>query len=116
MWASNGKANVYVNEVGSYIMNLSLNKDGKKNWEQLKDVILKVAYQYFSAYVGGHQMIRFPCYMLVWWRIQVFKLAKDKKEKALALYQYQRMVREKKGQYYQMQEKRKDEYFNSNQS
>ena len=34
-------------------MNLSLSKDVKTNWKQLKDLILKVGYQYFSACIDG---------------------------------------------------------------
>ena len=43
-------------------MNFSLSKDVKTNWEQyLKDVVLKVWYQQFSAHVGGHRMLTFLC-------------------------------------------------------
>ena len=37
--------------------------------------------------------------------LKMLKLEEDKNEKDLALYQYRRMVRRKKRQYYQMQEK-----------
>ena len=49
-----GKANIYANVVESYVMNPSVRKDAKTNWERLKDVILKVQYQHFSTHAGGH--------------------------------------------------------------
>ena len=42
-------------------MNLFLSNDVKTNLEQLKDAILKVGYQYFSARVGKHRILSFPC-------------------------------------------------------
>ena len=54
-----GKANIYANEVESYVMNPSLRKDAKTNWERLKDVILKVQYQHFSTHAGGHWVLSF---------------------------------------------------------
>ena len=48
------KAYLYANEVESYDMNISLSKDVKTNWKQLKDIVLKVGHQYFSIRIGGH--------------------------------------------------------------
>ena len=46
------EANLYANEFERHVMNLSLGKDVKTNWKQLKDLILKVGYQYFSACIN----------------------------------------------------------------
>ena len=74
-------------------MNLSLSKDVQTNLELLNDVILKVGYQYFSAYVGGHWMLSFQCNARFdeecKAHLKMFKLTKDKNElKALTLYEY----------------------------
>ena len=51
---------VYPNEVENHVMNLSLSKDVKTYWEQLKDVILNVGYPHFRAHVSRQRMLNFP--------------------------------------------------------
>ena len=71
-------------------MNFYPGKDVKINREQLADVILKLWYQYFCGRVDGHQMHSFP--YEAWFddecktHLKMFKLAKDKDEKALTVY------------------------------
>ena len=57
------KTKMHANEVENHLLNLSLNNDVKENWQYLKDIILKVGYQYFKRHVGGHKMSSFP---LLW--------------------------------------------------
>ena len=55
------KAKMYANEVENHLLKFSLSNDVKENWQHLKDIILKVGYQYFKRHVGGHKMSSFPC-------------------------------------------------------
>ena len=41
MWPRYKKANLYVNEVVSYVMDFLISKDEKTNWQQLKGAILR---------------------------------------------------------------------------
>ena len=41
------KAKMYAKEVENHLLNFSLSNNVKENWQHLKDIILKVAYQYF---------------------------------------------------------------------
>ena len=68
-------------------MNLFLIKGMKTKWELLKDVILKVGYQYFSAQVGGCWMLSFPCN--AWFDeeckadLKMLEVEKDKNDKKI---------------------------------
>ena len=109
------KANLYATELENHVTKLSLCDDINTNWEQLKEVMLEVGYHYFKAHVGGEKILSFPCNS--WFDeecktfLKAFKLANGKKEKDIAWHQYRRVVRRKKRQYNQMQERKKANMF-----
>ena len=86
IWPCYGKSNLYANEVETNVKNLYHIKDVKTIWEQLKDVILKVGFQYFHAWCTWTLNVWFDEECKA--HLKMFKLAKDKNEKELTLYQY----------------------------
>ena len=102
---------MYANEVENHLLSFSLSNDVKVNWQHLKDIILKVGYQYFKRHVCGNKMSSFPCNswfddeckMYLKW----FKSIEGQNEKIVAWRLYKKVVRRKKRRYFQMQEMKK---------
>ena len=51
---------MYANEVENHLLKFSRSNDVKENWQHLKDIILKLGYQYFNRHVCGYKMSSFP--------------------------------------------------------
>ena len=90
----NQKANLSADEVQNYVKKLSLSGDVETIWEQMKDVILKVGYQCFSAHIGGmlklakvkNAKVHIISILKEWWgerRGDIIKCKKGRKHKCL---------------------------------